>query len=94
MNAKSFWTRIKILLKQKNVTQETAAKSCLVSINTWRSWIYHGIIPPVSDCVKIAKYLNISLDYLITGKERNSKTIITDIELLMKKAGEKLKSLK
>ena len=94
MNEKAFWNRIKSLIKQKGVTQDTAAKACGININTWRGWISKNIIPGLEDSAAIAKYLNVSLDFLVRGKERNSQAKITEIQLLLKRASGKLSTLK
>ena len=94
MSTKGYWQRVKTLLKQKKLTGEDASKACDIYYNTWRGWIAKNIIPGLQDSVKIAKYLNVSLDYLATGKERNSSARIEEIQALMKKANDKLTSLK
>ena len=94
MSNKGFWQRVKSLLRQKKLTGEEISKACGISYNTWRGWIAKSIIPGLQDCVKIARCLDVSLDYLATGKERNSQAHIAEIQSLMKKANYKLTLLK
>ena len=94
MYAKTFWNRIKTLIKNKKVTQEITAKACRISYNTWRGWVSKNIIPHVIDCIRIAKYLDVSLDFLLTGKERNSQAKIAELQALLEKASKKLSVLK
>ena len=93
MNEKAFWNRIKTLIKQTNTTQEKAAKACKISLNTWYGWSSKNIIPGLEDSILIAKFLNVSLDYLATGKERNSQGKIAEIQHLLKKTQEKVSKL-
>ena len=94
MNAKPFWNRIKALIKKQKTTQELVAKECGIFVNTWYGWVYKGIIPGLNDCLLIAKYLNVSLDYLAAGKERNSEAKILEIQLLLKRVNDKVNTLK
>jgi transcriptional regulator with XRE-family HTH domain len=79
MNVRAFWNRTKTLIKQRNTTQELTAKACGISINTWYGWYSKGIVPSLEDSLAIAKFLNVSLDYLAAGKERNSRAKIAEI---------------
>ena len=94
MTAKTFWNRVKTLLKEKKISETTAAKECGIPPNTWRGWVTKNIIPSLHDCVVLSKFLKVSLDYLAYGKERNPQKKIDDIQSLLKKAGEKLNKLK
>jgi len=94
MNAKSFWNRTKALIKNKKVTQEISAKTCGIPINTWRGWGSKNIVPGVEDCIKIARFLNVSLDFLILGKENNLPVKIEEIQDLLERAKNKINTLK
>jgi transcriptional regulator with XRE-family HTH domain len=94
MTAKVFWNRINSLIKQNKVTQEATAKACNIPINTWYGWVNKGILPGLKDSAKIAKFLNVSLDYFVTGKERNLREEIEEIQALLKKANDKLNVLR
>ena len=94
MNAKIFWNRVKTIIRQNNTTNEAVSKACDISFNTWRGWSSKGILPGVEHCSLIAKYLNISMDYLINGKERNSEATIAEIQVLLKRINDKISVLK
>jgi transcriptional regulator with XRE-family HTH domain len=94
MYAKTFWNRVKALIKGRNVTQEITAKECGINFNTWRGWGSKNIVPNVVDCIKIAKYLDVSLDFMLTGKERNSQAKIMYLKSLLEKTIAKLNTLK
>ena len=94
MTAKIFWNRINTIIKQNKITQEAAAKACRIPISTWRGWVNKGILPGLVDSAKIAKFLNVSLDYFVTGKERSSREEIEEIQQLLKKVNYKLNALR
>ena len=94
MTAKTFWNRVKALLKQKKITEKMAADKLEIPLNTWRGWNSKGIIPSLHDCIALSELLKVSLDYLAYGKERNPSKKIEDIQVLLKRASEKLNKLK
>ena len=90
MIIKAFWKRVKLLLKEKGVTQAAAAKACGWSLNTFRGWMSKDIIPPLEDAFELAQFLNVSLEFLITGRKRERTTQIEKVRFLLTKANEKL----
>ena len=91
MRIRAFWKRVKILLKDKGASQIAVAKACGRSINTFRGWMAKDIIPPLEDAFEIAQYLGVSLEYLVTGKERERSAQIEEVRFLLEKSNEKLK---
>jgi len=65
-----FWKRVKVLIKEKEITQEVAAEACSRSLNTFRGWMSKGIIPPLEDAHELARFLGVSLEYLVSGREK------------------------
>ena len=76
MKIGDFWNRIKQELRKKAVTQESAATAIGLPYGTFRGWISKNRIPPLNYAYSLARYLGVSLDYLITGKENNKNTVI------------------
>lgn len=76
-----FWINVKEKLEYKNSSQKELAIAINESYNTLQSWINRDRLPDAEQAVKIAKYLNTSVEKLVTGKEiktntnDNSKTI-------------------
>ena len=68
----TFWTNVKTQMRKKKVSQQETAEGCGINWNTFRGWIYKDIIPIATDAYIIAQFLDVSLEYLITGK--NIKT--------------------
>jgi transcriptional regulator with XRE-family HTH domain len=84
------YDRIKDLCKEKGVTQTEMCNACGMNIQSHRGRITRNIAPDVFDTVKIAQFLNVSVEYLITGKEKNIykkkyDTLLTDIESFIEK---------
>jgi len=94
MYAKTFWSRLRTIIKNKKTTQEITAKSCGISLNTWRGWGSKNIIPCVMDCIRISRYLDVNIEYLLLGKERNSQVKIAEIQKLLEKTAGKLTALR
>lgn len=86
------WARVKELTKEKKLTQEKLASMCNINFRTLQNWISRDITPDAFCIVAIAKALNVSVEYLVTGnlppeKVSLSKTLkqIQDlIEMLLK----------
>lgn len=72
MNGEDFWQRVKALIKSQNTTQEWVAKSADVSFSNLKQQIFHNRIPVADEAVRIAKALNTSVEYLVTGEESDS----------------------
>jgi len=64
-----FWTRLKKEIKAKNTTQEWIAGQIGVPFGTFRKWMTRKTYPNLKEGVEIAKLLEISPEYLITGTE-------------------------
>jgi len=91
MEIKDFWTRVKLRLREKNLSQIAAAKACGRSLYTFKGWMAKGIVPPLEDAYDLARFLGVSLDYLINGRgEDNASRINVEVQGLLKKASQKL----
>jgi len=62
-----FWSRLKSEIKAKNTTQEWIAGKIGVSFGTFRKWMTRKTYPDVREGVEIAKLLETSAEYLVTG---------------------------
>ena len=70
-NAEPFWERVKELIKRNSTTQEWLASQCDVSLGMVKSWIFNKRLPDAAQAVRIAKALQTSVEYLVTGEETN-----------------------
>ena len=91
MNINAFWNRVKNSIKGKAVTQDAAAKACGINPHTFRGWMSTGKIPPLNYAYNLAKYLEVSLEFLISGSGTDMASQANkEVMALLKEAGEKL----
>ena len=67
-----FYERIEELIKQKNTSQKDL--SVYLELSTpqiFANWKQRGSIPPADTAVKIADFLDTSVEFLVTGQEKN-----------------------
>ena len=93
MYVKTFWLRIKQLLKATKTTQKELAAYIGIPHRTLENWISRGILPLIGEGYRMAKFFNVSVDFLVTGRERKKRTEIAAIHSLLKRADEKLMKL-
>lgn len=84
MTGKEFTKRIDFCLAKKNQTRKAITTDLGISSSTMSSWAAgRGSIPNANIVEKIAKYLNVTIDWLITGEE-NSDFTFEERELITK----------
>ena len=64
-----FWTRLKSEIKAKNTTQEWIANKIGVPFGTFRKWMTRKTYPNLKEGQEIARLLDTSVEYLLTGIE-------------------------
>jgi len=62
-----FWLRLKNQIKAQNTTQEWIAGKIGVPLSTFRKWMTRKTYPDLREGSEIAKLLDTSVEYLITG---------------------------
>lgn len=67
----SFSDRLEKLLIEKGKTKIEVASFAGIKTQTFYDWRKKGSVPSADTAVKIAKFLETSVEYLITGKEEN-----------------------
>ncbi len=70
-----FWVNVNNELKRQNKTQIEMCEYCHFSLSSIRNRISLNSVPNVIDAFKIADFLHVSLEYLITGHETQAKNI-------------------
>ena len=75
MMVNEFGSRLKALRQAKGIRQEDLAAALDVSRNTVIRWESGDNEPRVSEIVKIAAVLDVSLDELMTGEQAKAKFI-------------------
>lgn len=65
----NFWERVVFLLEQKNISRKELSLSIGFNNSNIRKGILNNNIPSADTAVKIAKYLNTSVEFLVTGND-------------------------
>lgn len=65
-----FWNNVKTLLLQKNIHQKDFAELLGVNVLTLKNQMSRNILPDVVTAHKIATELNTTVEFLVSGKER------------------------
>jgi transcriptional regulator with XRE-family HTH domain len=82
-----FWMRLKSEIKAKNTTQEWISDKIGVPFGTFRKWMTRKTYPNIKEGVEIAKLLETSVEYLVTGIEPEG---LNDVERKLVSAYRKL----
>lgn len=72
---KTFIDRIEEVLEKKEISKTELSEALNIRRPTLSEWKKNGAIPSADIALKIAKYLNVSVEWLITGEEINDNTI-------------------
>ncbi|WP_443741415.1 helix-turn-helix domain-containing protein [Treponema berlinense] len=70
-----FVERIDLLLKEKNLKRSALCEAVEIDSTSISVWKKRGTIPSGDVCVKIAKYLNVDAEYLITGQKKEPEQV-------------------
>lgn len=87
MNDSDFYERIKELAKKKNITVKNLIEACGINYDSYNSCKRYGNLPRADEALSIARALNTSVEYLVSGEEKKDKSddIISDLESIIKK---------
>ena len=77
-----FWRNVKDKLEYEMITQKDLAEKIKISYNTLQSWITKDRLPDAEQAVKIAEYLNTTVEYLVTGNQKKESKNTRVIMLL------------
>lgn len=72
----AFSDRLKFLRKQHKITQEQLAKIINVERSSIGKYESSNTIPSIETLIKISKYFNISIDYLLENNVNDTKTLV------------------
>lgn len=70
-NGIDFWNRVKVLIKQSLTTQEGLAKSADLNFSNLKQQIFYNRLPDAAQATRIARALNTTVEFLVTGEETN-----------------------
>ena len=63
----NFWERVENLLDQKGINKKTLASEAGIDASNISKGLKNGGSPSADTAVKIAKFLNTTVEYLVTG---------------------------
>lgn len=86
-----FWKNVRELLEYKDISQKELAAAINESYNTLQSWISKERLPNVEQAAKIARFLNVSMEYLVFGKDERAKPNHAETIKLLEKAIQNLR---
>ena len=72
--------RIQQLLDERGITPSKMHEDLGFANSAMTMWIKRNSKPSADAIVKIADYFNVTTDYLLTGKERNSENVLSPDE--------------
>jgi transcriptional regulator with XRE-family HTH domain len=90
----TFIERLEMLLKEKGISQKSLAEYIGIRNPSISEWKKEGTIPRADIAIKIAEYLNVSVEYLITGVEPDNSTIIESLRKHLKNMEDDVNRLK
>lgn len=76
----NFVERIDEKLKEKNIKRVGMCEDVGIDTSIMTAWKKRGTIPAADICLKIAEYLGTSVEYLVTGKEKDSGSVALTAE--------------
>ena len=87
-----FWERFNLLINERNISFYKLSKETGISSGTFSQWKKNKTTPQKELVNKIAKYFNVSVDYLI-GKtdERNLSNVEVEKDINLKEPKEEYK---
>ncbi|MBZ4670592.1 MAG: helix-turn-helix domain protein [Oscillospiraceae bacterium] len=74
--------RIQYLMEQNNITSSKLCSDLGLAKSSITDWKKGKAKPSVEALIKISRYFNVSLDWLITGKEYEKKISDEELEIL------------
>jgi transcriptional regulator with XRE-family HTH domain len=69
-----FWDRLKDRIKDRDLNQEVVSRKIKIPIGTFRNWLLRHTYPDARETVEIAKLLNTTVEYLVSGTDRTGFT--------------------
>ena len=89
MNVKAFWSRVRIRIKERSLTQKDAAIAIGIEYPKFRKWMSRNMIIPMNYGYRLSRYLGVSIEYLITGHGTDKVSRINEKVLLLLREAEK-----
>lgn len=81
---KTFIDRVEEILQKKEISKTELSEVLNIRRPTLSEWKKNGAFPSADIALKIAKYLNVSVEWLITGEEKSDNTITIEKQTIKK----------
>ena len=92
-----FMDRVESLLKEKRLTQKELAEDLELRRPTLSDWKKNGAVPAGDICIRIADYLGVSVEWLVTGKEAalssEERTLLKQWQVLSEEQKDTIRTL-
>ena len=75
-----FYERVKQLAKSQNVTVRVMIEECGMNYDSYNSCRRYGNLPRADEAVRIAKALNTTVEYLVTGNSTGSDKELSELK--------------
>lgn len=79
----SFIERLDELIDLRDTTRQAVAKHAGLAKSTISDWARTGALPRADVAIRIAEYLNTSVEYLITGKVSSNAEVISELRKMV-----------
>ena len=89
-----FWERVNELIKKNKTTQRNVAEACGINLRTFQNWMNKDLFPTVFDGYKLANFLGVTVEYLVTGQIGESRQYVKKVEKFIEKIKGQLARIK
>ena len=80
LNTDDFWHRVRVLANKRNILQKDWCADLGYDPQFISNKISRKMFPVLEDIVKIAAYFDVSVDFLLFGKEEDKYEKLSDLE--------------
>ena len=88
-----FYDRIKELVKKSGKTMQKAIEEAGINYDSYNSLKRYDNLPRADDCVKLAKYLGVTSEYLVTGEDSTLDSDVLEVVKTYQKIPKGLRSV-
>jgi len=79
-NFEEFYERVKQISKTQNKSVRTVIEDCGINYDSYNSYKRYGNLPRSDEAVAIAKALNTTVEYLVTGELTDSIAELSELK--------------
>ena len=83
-----------MLIKKNKTTQKKVAEACGINLRTFQNWVNKNLFPTVYDGYKLANFLGVTVEYLVTGQIGNPRRHVKKVEKFLEKIRDQIAQIK